>query len=120
MIKISSQDLDISEVWDILVICHRLVSVFIWEVIAEYICEDLNLVEEAVWISISPQVIFVCSSVIKAKALRDNVVTIPKLADIVFNCWTLDVLTIDYASLYKNRWIWLWGLPLNLWTSKIF
>lgn len=40
--------------------------------------------------------------------------------ELEFCRWSPEILAIQYDSLFKKRWIKVWGLPLHLWTMEIF
>lgn len=106
---------EVKEVWDRTLLCIRMKIEMIWEVIAEYVCENLNSVEEAYWIGVdSYRAMFVCSSVLEANILHNRWITIPRHGVVEFSSWNPNLLAINYKSLFKRRWIRAWGLPLNL------
>lgn len=56
-----------------------------WEVIAEYICATLNMVEE-VWITVDAnRAIFVCSSILEAVSICDRKILIPRHGEVEFS-----------------------------------
>lgn len=37
-----------------------------------------------------------------------------------FQPWSLACFALRHESLFKRRWVHVWGLPLNLWTLEVF
>lgn len=109
------------DVWAKSIICNRSCTGISWEVIAVTLCEELNLVKELAWIAISNfRAILIYSSVPEASTLLGNKFEFPHLGWIDFSKWNPNMLSIGYDRLSRQRWIRIWGLPLNLWTKGIF
>lgn len=102
-IKVSkSPTEDGEEVWARSVICYKLCVETTWEEIMILLCEELNMIEEVVWIVIGPfKAILVCSSKAEASHLIGKKFQMPLHDWIEFNRWSPDILSLNYKSLFK-------------------
>lgn len=92
-----------------------------WHAIVDCIEENFGVCELFQWVQIDmDRAFFICPDVRDAEALVNWNSKDCILGDPEFCRWSSDLLAIRYDSLFKKRWIKVWGLPLHLWTMEIF